>query len=122
MRNRRNNTEAGFIAGFTTVGHAPTAIVGERYFWDVQSRHAPDVVVEAVMLVLKDARPDVEATAWNSYSIDAITNILLGAGWFSKTADADVVAGFDVRIGRFRFRPTWRLREGSFNSRLTMTF
>lgn len=122
MQNRRTKAEAGFVAGFTTVGQRPALIFGRRTFWDVRSPHAPDVAAEVVALVPNGARPAFEATVWSSYSVDAISNILLGAGWFSKSGSADVVTGLDLRLGRFRLRPAWRVREGSFNSRLTITF
>lgn len=122
MLHRRARTEAGFVGGFTTVAHAPAVIVGRRYFWDVQSRHAPDVAAEAVALFPIGRRRVIETSLWGSYSVDAITNMLLGVGWFSESQAFDVVAGTDLRIGRFRVRPTWRLREGLFSSRVTTTF
>jgi len=122
MLNRRTRSEAGFLAGFTTVKHAPAAIVGRRQFWAVRSRRAPDVIAEAVTRFPKGRRPDVEATLWGSYSVDAITNIVLGVGAFSEGERMDVVAGIDLRLGRFRVRPAWRLRDGKLGSRLTTTF
>ena len=122
MRNRRTKAEAGFVAGFTSVRKRPALIFGRRAFWDVRSRRAPDIAAEALALFPNGGRPAFEATFWNSYSVDAISNILLGVGWFSKSGGADIVAGVDLRLGRFRVRPSWRLREGSFNSRVTTTF
>ena len=58
-----------------------------------------------------------------AFHIDAITNVVVGAGWFSSANDpADVLLGLDLRIGRLRVRPTWRFREGVFDSRVTTTF
>jgi hypothetical protein len=61
----------------------------------------------------------VEATLWSAYSLDAVTSVLAGGGWYSNTRSADVTAGFDFRLGRFRVRPTWRLRTLDFDSRIT---
>jgi hypothetical protein len=121
MVHRRTRGEAGFVAGFTTAV-APALILGRRYFWDVPSRRAPDVVAEAMALLPVGHRPVMEATLWSSYGVDAITNALVGVGWSSDSGMADVIAGTDLRIGRFRVRPTWRLREHVFNTRLMTTF
>ena len=121
MRGRRAGN-AGFVAGFKSVAHAPALIVGRRYFWAVPSRHAPDVVAEAVAVFPSGRRRMLEATVWGSYSVDAITNVLVGAGWFSYGQAVDVMAGVDLRIGRFRVRPSWRVRERAFDSRVTTTF
>ena len=68
------------------------------------------------------SRASVEATLWSSYSLDAVTNIVVGGGWFSNTGSGDLAAGIDFRIGRFRVRPTWRMRTLDFDARLTTTF
>jgi hypothetical protein len=122
MVNRRTRGEAGFVAGLTGTGASPALIVGRRYFWDVPSRRSPDIIAEALALVSVEHRPVVETTLWSSYSVDAITNMLVGVGWSSERGMADIIAGTDLRIGRFRIRPTWRLREHDFNTRLMTTF
>ena len=118
----RPTAETGFVVGFKSVAHAPALIVGRRYVWAVPSRHAPDVVAEAMALFPSGRRRSFEATVWGSYGIDAITNALLGAGWFSEGQAIDVVAGVDLRVGRWRVRPSWRVRAHAFDSRLTTTF
>lgn len=124
MLGRRTKTEAGYVVGFTASGaHVPTIVVGRRYFWDVQSRYLPDVMAEAVALFPAGGRRMAEGTIFGSYSVDAITNVVVGVGWFpSANATADTVVGLDLRIGRVRVRPTWRIREGVFDSRITTTF
>ena len=67
-------------------------------------------------------RPQAEGTLWGSYTFDAITNLVFGAGWFSARGVADIAAGSDLRVGRFTVRPTWRVRERMFNARITTTF
>jgi hypothetical protein len=120
MLNRRTRTEAGFIMGLTTSSRPPALVVGRRYFWNVPSRSVPDVAAEAIALFPKGDRPAIEATLWGSYSVDAITNVMLGAGWFSS--GADVVAGTDLRVGRFRVRPSWQFRERLYSTRVTTSF
>ena len=86
------------------------------------SRRAPDVVAEGVALFTLGGRPLMEGTIWGSYTIDAITNVVIGGGWFSEHHIADVAVGTDLRLGRFSVRPIWRVRERTFNARITTTF
>ncbi|HEY6509987.1 MAG TPA: hypothetical protein VIY56_18320 [Vicinamibacterales bacterium] len=122
MLGRRSRTERGFVAGFTTVDHSPTVVVGRRAFWEVPARHAPDILAEAVAMFSSSGRTLVEATVWGSYRLDAITNVVIGLGWFSESESASMTAGVEVRIGRFRIRPAWRFRDRGFDSRVTTTF
>jgi hypothetical protein len=124
MLHRRAKTEAGYVVGFTATGaHVPTLVAGRRYFWDVQSRYLPDVMAEAVALFPVGGRRMADASIFGSYSLDAITNVLVGVGWVSDADEAaDVLVGLDLRIGRLRVRPTWRVRGGVFDSRVTTTF
>lgn len=121
MLRRRPMTEAGFFAGFKTVALAPAIIVGRRYTWDVPSPRIPDIIVEASGVFATQRRRAFEATVWSSYSVDAITNVVIGAGWISN-GRADIAAGLDLRLGRFRVRPTWRIREHALDSRITTSF
>ena len=118
----RRTADAGFVAGFMSVAGAPALIVGRRHFWSVPSRSAPDVAAEVVAVFPSGRRPMAEATVWGSYSVDAITNVLVGAGWFSEGQTLDVLTGVDLRIGRFRVRPVWRLGKRAFESRVMTTF
>jgi hypothetical protein len=119
---RRTADESGFVAGLTTVDHAPTLVVSRRYFREVASSKYPDVLAEAVVLFPKGRRALLEATVWGSYNLDAITNVLVGVGWFSEIQRASPIIGVEVRLGRFRIRPSWRLIDGGFDTRLTMGF
>jgi len=124
MMHRHSRTHAGFVVGFTTVGvHIPTVLVGRRYFWEIPSRYAPDIIAEVMGLFPVGERRRAEATVLGSYSLDAITSVVVGTSWLSTgTAAPDVLAGFDLRIGRFRLRPTWGFRGGGFDSRVTVRF
>jgi hypothetical protein len=122
MLNRRARGETGFVAGFTTVDYAPALIVGRRAFWEVPSSRSPDILAEMVALFPSGRRTLVEATLWGSYNVDAITNVLVGVGWFSESGSASMAIGAEVRIGRFRVRPAWRLSDGGFDSRVTTIF
>jgi len=122
MERRRIRGQTGFIAGMTGAADAPAIIVGHRYFWNMGPRRAPDVAAEAVGLFSIGSRPHVEGTIWASYTIDAITNVVIGGGWFSQRQMADVAVGTDLRVGRFSVRPTWRVRDRTFNARVTTTF
>ena len=85
-------------------------------------RQSPDILVEAAALFPAGRRTLLEATVWGSYNVDAITNVLLGVGWFSESGSVSLAVGAEVRIGRFRIRPAWRLRDGGFDSRVTTIF
>ncbi len=122
MVRRRIRGQTGFVAGLTAAAGSPALIIGQRYFWNVGAHRAPDVAAEAVALVSVAHRPFIEGTLWASYTIDAITNVVIGGGWFSEHQGADIAAGTDLRVGRFSVRPTWRVRERLFNTRVTTTF
>jgi len=122
MLRRRSGTETGFVAGFTTVDHTPTLVVGRRSFWEVPARHAPDVLAEAFALVPTKGRTLFEATVWGSYRLDAITNVVVGFGWYSESGSVSGSLGLEVRIGRLRIRPAFRFSDGGFDSRVMTTF
>ena len=122
MLHRRSDSERGFVAGFTTVDYAPALVVGRRAFWEIPSHRAPDLLAETVLLFPSGRKTLVEATVWGSYRLDAITNFLIGVGWFSEANAASLAAGAEVRLGRFRIRPSWRFLDGGFDSRVTTTF
>jgi len=54
--------------------------------------------------------------------VDAITNVLIGFGWFTESGSASLAIGTEIRMGRFRVRPSWRFSDDTFDSRLTTTF
>lgn len=122
MLRRRVRSESGFVVGFTTVDHAAAFVGGRRDLWEVRSRRVPDVLTEAAVLFPSGRATLGEATVWGSYNLDAITNLMLGFGWFSESQSTSVTAGVELRIGRFRVRPAWRLRDAGFDSRVITTF
>lgn len=119
---RRSQSEAGFVAGFTTVDHAPALTLSRRYFREVASSHYPDLLVEGGVLLPAGRRPLVEVTVWGSYNLDAITNIVIGVGWFSESRSVSPIVGAEVRLGRLRIRPSWRLIDAGFDTRVTFIF
>lgn len=123
MERRRIRGQTGSVVGLTTTGgRAPAVILGQRYFRNVGPRRAPDIAVEGVALFSGDRRPVTEGTLWGSYTVDAITNIVVGGGWFSEQHVADLAVGTDLRLGRFTVRNIWRGRSRVFNARVTTTF
>jgi hypothetical protein len=109
------------VVGFT-LSRCRGRRLGGRYLKEVASRRAPDLIAETMVVAPSGSRAFVEATLWSSYSLDAVTNVIVGGGWFSNTGSGDLAAGIDFRIGRFRVRPTWRMRTLDFDSRITTTF
>jgi len=122
MLRRRSDSESGFVAGFTTVDHSPALVLGHRSFWELPSGYAPDILAEAVALLPNGKHTLFEATVWGSYRVDAITNVLLGFGWFSESGTPSLAVGTEIRMGKLRVRPSWRLSDGGFDARLTTTF
>jgi len=122
MLRRRKVSETGFVAGFTTVDHTPALVLSRRYFWEVPSPRYPDILAEAVAIFPNDRRTLFETTVWGSYNIDAITNALIGYGWFTERHLTSPIIAAEVRVGRFRIRPSWRLRDNGFDTRITTTF
>jgi len=121
MVQRRIRGQTGFLMGVTSAPDYPALVVGQRFYWNVGPRRMPDVAAEVVAL-FSASRPVLEGTLWGSYTVDAITNVVIGGGWFSGAQAADIAAGTDLRLGRFTLRPTWRVRGRMFNTRLTTTF
>ena len=122
MERRRIRGQAGPVVGLTAAGRSPALIVGQRYFWNVGPRRVPDIVAEGGVLFSGGRRPLMEGTLWGSYTVDAITNVVIGGGWFSDGHPPDIAAGADLRLGRFTVRPIWRVRSQTFNARITTTF
>ena len=121
MVRRRIRGQTGFLMGVTSAPNYPALVVGQRFYWNVGPRRMPDVAAEVVAL-FSASRPALEGTLWGSYTVDAITNLVIGGGWFSGPQGPDMAAGTDLRLGRFTLRPTWRVRGRMFNTRVTTTF
>jgi hypothetical protein len=97
--------------------------VGRHYYGDIQSRKWPDVVAEAAVLVPHGERPALKGLLLGSYPIDAITHVVVGVDWISSARPfVDIVAGGEIRIGLLHVRPSWRLREGVFDSAVMVVF
>ena len=123
MLTRRTRTQEGYEAGFTMLGKAPAAIAGKRFFWDVPSQRMPDVVAEVSAIVPAGKPTRLQAIVTGSYALDATTNVLVGAGWFSVAAShPDGVVGFDVRVGRFHVQPIYRIGHDWVHANLVALF
>ena len=123
MLRRRPRSGPGLLAGFATLANGPGLAVGPRYTADVPSKRWPDVVAEAVALVPHGQPPVVKASLFGSYSIDAMASVIVGADWISRARpSADIVTGLEVHIGSILLRPSWRLREGVFDSMVVAVF
>jgi hypothetical protein len=123
MLNRRTKAQEGIAFGFTTLEHAPTLIVGKRFFWDVPSRRLPDIMADTVVLFPDRRRTALQGTLTASYALDATTNFIVGGGWFSNSeTQTDMLLGFDIRIGRLHVRPTRRLHQPGYQATLVALF
>ena len=119
---RRKIDGTGFAVGFTTVDYSPALVMGRRFFWEVPSPHAPDILADVSVIVPKGRRALTETTVWGSYGIDAITSVMFGFGWFSEAHATSPTVGAEIRLGRFRVRPNWRLKDGGFDARIITIF
>jgi hypothetical protein len=80
-------------------------------------------VAEGVALFPRGHNPVAKVSLFGSYAIDAMTNVLVGADWISHaTPSADIVLGVEFHIGMIAVRPSWRLREGVFDSAVVAVF
>jgi membrane-associated phospholipid phosphatase len=123
MLTRRTRTQEGYEVGFTTVGTAAAAVAGKRFFWDVPSQRMPDIVADVSAIVPAGKRTRLQAMVTGSYALDATTNVIAGAGWFSTgRPGVDGVVGFDVRVGRFHVQPLHRLGHDWFHANLIALF
>ena len=123
MLRRRPRSGLGLLAGFATLANGPGFAVGPRYTADVPSQRWPDVVAEAVVIAPRGQPPAVKTSLLGSYSIDAMASVVVGADWISRARpSADVVTGLEIHIGSFLVRPSWRLREGVFDSLVVAVF
>ena len=104
--------------------HVPTFLVGRRYFREVPSRYAPDIIGEAMALFPVGGRRIGEATVFGSYSLDAVTSVLVGTSWMSN-GDAGAGRPGGCRLAnRLIPRPSNMgiPGGGGFDSRLTVRF
>jgi hypothetical protein len=123
MVRRRPRSGQGLLAGFASLSDGPGLAVGPRFFGDVRSRRWPDVVAEAVALFPQGQRPVAKTSVFGSYTVDAMTSVVLGADWISGPhPSADIVTGIEFHIGMMLVRPSWRLREGVFDSLVVAVF
>jgi len=123
MLTRRTRTQAGYEAGFTMTGTTPAGIAGKRFFWDVPSQRMPDIVADVSAIVPPGKPTRLQGLMTGSYALDATTNVLVGAGWFSAGGShADGVLGFDVRVGRFHVQPLYRLGHDWLHANLIALF
>lgn len=123
MLRRRPPSGQGIVAGFASLNNAPGFAVGQRLFRDIASPRWPDVAGEGVALFPSGQNPVAKVSAFGSYAIDAMTNVLIGADWISRAhPSADIVTGIEFHIGMIVVRPSWRLREGVFDSMVVAVF
>ncbi len=123
MLTRRTRTQEGYEAGFTMMGTTPAGIAGKRFFWDVPSHRMPDIVADVSAIIPPGKPTRLQGLMTGSYAIDATTNVLVGAAWFSTgPSHADGVLGFDVRIGRFHVQPLYRLGHDWVHANLIALF
>lgn len=112
--------ERGFFVGYTPILYDYTLLAGARYTYPTPSRYLPDAVFDAYALVCGDGNDYYEVQVVGSYPIDAISSLFAGGAVLGDSIgfddrQFDWVAGLEVRLNRFRFRPCFR-RTGSVSS------
>ena len=82
-----------------------------------------DIVADVSAIVPPGKPTRLQGLMTGSYALDATTNVLVGAGWFSTGGShADGVLGFDVRVGRFHVQPLYRLGHDWLHANLIALF
>jgi hypothetical protein len=123
MLRRHHRSSQGAVAGYGTLNNGSAFVVGGRYFNDVPSLKWPDFVAEGFAMVQDDQHVNVKVSAFGSYALDATTSVVLGVDWIANARrPSDVVAGVEFRVGRLLVRPSWRLREGVYDTLVVAIF
>jgi hypothetical protein len=112
-QHNRTAVERGFFVGYTPILYDYTLFAGGRYTHPLPSRYLPDAVFDGYALVCGDGNDYYEVQMVGGYPLDAISTVFAGCAILGDSADFDDrqlnwVAGLEVRLGRFRFRPSFR--------------
>lgn len=123
MLQRGSDSERGVFAGIIPAVRDPAVVVGGRFALPTALPVIREVMAEASAIapVGEKLRGDVSLLGF--YRADAVLKLLGGVGWFSQDGGrVDGVAGFELRLGRLRVRPTLRLRTGDVDTRIVLVF
>ena len=106
MLRRRSDSDAGFVAGFTS----PSTIrrrwsSATATFWGSLRLCARHPRRSRGAAAERQTRACSRPPSGDRISVDAITNILLGFGWFSESATPSLAVGTEIRMGKLRVHP-----------------
>jgi hypothetical protein len=123
MMQRSCHSERGLFGGMIAALKSPAAIVGGRINVPTYLPVVPGLLAEAVAIAPAHSKPKAEASLLGYFRADAILKLVAGVGFYSQDRrHIDSIAGFEVRAGRLRVRPTVRLRAGDLDTRIILVF
>ncbi len=123
MLQRSCDSERGLFGGILAALKSPAAVVGGRINVPTFLPVVPGLLAEAVAIAPAHQKLHAEASLLGYFRADAILKLVGGVGFYSQDKrHIDTVAGFEVRAGRLRVRPTVRLRTGDLDTRIMFVF
>jgi hypothetical protein len=123
MLQRSCDSERGLFGGVVAALKSPAAVVGGRINVPTFFPVVPGLLAEAVAIAPAHQKLRAEASLLGYFRADAILKLVGGIGFYSQDQPhIDAVAGFEVRAGRLRVRPTVRLRTGDLDTRIMFVF
>ncbi len=123
MLQRSCDSERGLFGGIVAALKSPAAVVGGRINVPTFLPVVPGLLAEAVAIAPAHQKLRAEASLLGYFRADAILKLVGGVGFYSQDKrHIDTVAGFEVRAGRLRVRPTVRLRTGDLDTLIMFVF
>lgn len=113
MRNGHTRPFRGISTGVTNILSSHSFFVDARYGWPNASPILPDLTLGAQAILSGKGTDFYSVELLASYPIDVITRVFGGAGLLTddirfNTRQFDWITGFEVTLGRFRFRQAFR--------------
>lgn len=116
---RPATAERGILLGVTTQHGEPATLVGARYLFPTPSLVIPDVLVEGAVVLRDPLAPSVRGMVQARYPLDVVSTLVAAYEWRADSRGAlaapDVLVGMEVRAGRFRIRPGYRVNARSWD-------
>jgi hypothetical protein len=124
MLERGCDSERGIFAGVITALRNPAAMIGGRFAMPTNVPLVSELMAEASAIAPRGQRLRGEVSLLGFHRTDAVLKVLGGIGWFSRDRGnrLDAIAGFEMRLGRLRVRPTMRVKARDLDSRIVLLF
>lgn len=113
MRTGHRSDASGINTGVTNILGSHAFFVSGRYAWMHASSVVPDVTLSSQAILTGQGRDFYGLELLATYPIDTLTRVFVGGGLLAddirfSTVQLDWITGFEVSLGRFRFRQAFR--------------